>query len=249
MGNAATPQQVRVKVSAHNPSGSTTLKVEVPSISRTSIDLLPAIRRIDDALVASAEQASEAAGRPVTCREGCGACCRQLVPITEPEAQALAALVKSFPGDHRRRIETRFEAAETRLADAGLLDAVRDAKNLARDPRRKLGAEYFRLGIACPFLENERCSIYSERPLICREFLVTSAAEECQSFGKVERIPVNGRLHTRLSRGGSGETRWVPLVMALSWAGANPIGEGLAHNQQPGPRALGDVLGVRARMG
>jgi Fe-S-cluster containining protein len=31
----------------------------------------------------------------------------------------------------------------------------------------------------CPFLEDESCSIHPDRPLVCREYLVTSPAELC----------------------------------------------------------------------
>src|SRR5262249_61696224 len=39
--------------------------------------------------------------------------------------------------------------------------------------------EYFRLGIDCPFLEDETCMIYADRPLVCRGYVVVSPPELC----------------------------------------------------------------------
>ena len=47
---------------------------------------------------------------------------------------------------------------------------------------RILGREYFQLGIPCPFLEEESCSIYHDRPITCREYLVTSPPAALRIF-------------------------------------------------------------------
>jgi Fe-S-cluster containining protein len=39
--------------------------------------------------------------------------------------------------------------------------------------------KYFYEGIPCPFLEDESCSIHPNRPIVCREYLVTSPAANC----------------------------------------------------------------------
>ena len=38
---------------------------------------------------------------------------------------------------------------------------------------------YLGLELACPFLEDDACSIYAERPSACREYLVSSPKELC----------------------------------------------------------------------
>jgi hypothetical protein len=88
----------------------------------------------------------------------------------------------------------------------------------------ELVLQYFYEGIACPFLEDESCSIHESRPLACREYLVTSPAENCSAptaetvrmvdlaikpSHALKNISMTGRL--------SG-FRFLPLVMALEVA-------------------------------
>ncbi|MCC6539421.1 MAG: YkgJ family cysteine cluster protein, partial [Bryobacterales bacterium] len=74
---------------------------------------------------------------------------------------------------------------------------------------------FFALGIACPFLENESCSIHPDRPLICREHLVNTPAEWC---AEPDRHPIRAlpivRADTAVARAFENE-RWVPLIDAL----------------------------------
>ena len=49
-------------------------------------EFLPIFRSMAEAVVGRAVQAVEKEGKTISCRKGCGACCRQLVPITEIEA-------------------------------------------------------------------------------------------------------------------------------------------------------------------
>jgi Fe-S-cluster containining protein len=96
-----------------------------------------------------------------------------------------------------------------------------------------LGLDYFRLGIPCPFLENESCSIYADRPLACREFLVTSPAENCRNPGpdNIAKVPLPAMLSETLYRfGATGERQpafWFPLVLALRYAAEH------ANEQEP----------------
>ena len=51
---------------------------------------------------------------------------------------------------------------------------------------------YLHENFACPFLEDESCSIHPDRPLVCREYLVTSPAENCSAptAESIEKVPV-----------------------------------------------------------
>jgi hypothetical protein len=50
--------------------------ITVPSAAVPATEVLPALQGLVNAVVAAAE-----AGKAISCRKGCGACCRQLVPI------------------------------------------------------------------------------------------------------------------------------------------------------------------------
>src|SRR5262249_7624478 len=174
---------------------------------------------------------------------GSGAGCRQLVPTAGPEAHRLAALVRALPAAERARVEERFAEAVAALATRGLLERLRRVAAI-EDPaeRQRFGLDYFAQGIPCPFLVAESCSIHPERPLSCREDLGPSPAERCArpEAGTIDKVARPAGLSRALSRrSGEGEPsppRWLPLVLALEWAAANPEDDPPAA--RPGPELL-----------
>src|SRR5439155_26393738 len=176
-------------------------EIPVPTEPTAPRELLPVFRALADTIVEIAVRAVERRGQTVSCRAGCGACCRQLVPIAPLEARLLAELVESLPEPRRSAIEARFAAARERLAEAGLLDKIEHPERYPDADLHALGLEYFALGIACPFLEDESCSIYEERPIACREYLVTSPAERCArpSAGAIDIVPLAGKASIAMS--------------------------------------------------
>jgi Fe-S-cluster containining protein len=184
--------------------------------------VLPVARELTDATVAIAVGAAKREGRTVSCRAGCGACCRQLVPIAPVEARRLAALVEELPEPRRSQVRERFAVAARRLSSAGLLARLEAAPRDAAE-RRVLGLAYFAQRIACPFLDEESCSIYAERPLACREYLVTSPPERCAepTAATVRTVELPARISNALARL-EPRSGYVPLVLAPSWAAAHP---------------------------
>jgi Fe-S-cluster containining protein len=189
------------------------------------VDLLPALQKLTDAVVDAAARQAERDGKAISCRKGCGACCRQPVPIAEAEAAHLAELIAAMPTDRQASFRRRFRRGIRQLRRAGLLDAVRRLGEMPEDEeRQRLGVAYFQQHIPCPFLEDESCSIHPRRPLSCREYLVTSPAAHCSepAPGRVERVPVPARPSVALYRLGEGaggpRPRWLPMILALEWA-------------------------------
>ena len=169
----------------------------------------------------------EQAEGEVSCRRGCGACCRQVVPISQPEARHLASVLERLPEPRRSDVRQRFAAAVRRLDESGLRRRLQWPAQLSDAERQSLAADYFRLGIACPFLENEECSIHPERPLVCREYLVTTPAAHCAVPGQAEvrRVGIAGRVSVAMGQMEPQTAErgvwWMPLVLALEWCGAN----------------------------
>ena len=161
--------------------------------------------------------------RSISCAKGCGACCRQLVAIPLVDALALARLVEAMPEPRRGEIRARFAAATARVKASGVFD--RESPHAAEDGRA-LARDYFRLGVACPFLEDESCSIHAERPLVCREHVVTSPAANCARFGEapIDRVDIAAPISAALSRATAAiagvEASSIPLIFALEWAPA-----------------------------
>jgi hypothetical protein len=73
---------------------------------------------------------------------------------------------------------------------------------LSPDERGTLSLEYLALGIACPFLEDESCSIHAERPLACRQHLVTSPARNYQKPTResISRVALAANVHDAVKR-------------------------------------------------
>jgi Fe-S-cluster containining protein len=205
----------------------TALEVAIPLPAEpvTVAQLVPLLHALDDRLIAVVTGALARAGTTISCRAGCGACCRQMVPVSESEARHLGAVIAAMPAERRAIVEARFAAARAALAERGVPEPpdLEDAEAVKRFSLR-----YFRSGVACPFLENESCSIHEHRPLACREHLVTSPAERCAhpETESVEAVLVSKALALLLYRFADGvgddEVRWMPLVEVLEWLREQP---------------------------
>jgi len=194
--------------------------ITVPTASVPAAEIVPALQGLVNAVVEAAE-----AGNTVSCRKGCGACCRQLVPVSRTEGERLLQLVDAMPNERRETLLARFAAAEAAIEGAGLKD--RGGRS-----DRELSTAYFALGIACPFLEEESCSIHPERPLVCREYLVTSPAELCSGAAQEGVTPVAVPKVSMAARGLQDEgDEWFPLALLMAWHRTRPRG----GSRRPGP--------------
>jgi Fe-S-cluster containining protein len=137
-----------------------------------------------------------------------------MVPIAATEASMIRELVEEMPDDRRRAVRKRFADAVARLDSAGLLDRLKSEPQPTGPEYRELGLEYFHLGIPCPFLENESCSIHPDRPLVCREYLVVSPPENCQRTNGQQIEVVRMPLEASKALADLGHA-WTPLTMVL----------------------------------
>jgi Fe-S-cluster containining protein len=216
------------------------LEATVPKGNVRPAVLLPILRPLADRIVDIAIKQSEAAGRPISCKAGCGACCRQIVPVTATEAVRIEQVVEEMPEPRRSEIRARFAAAEERFKQAGLLDALDGPPLRGKENLRTFGLSYFAVGVPCPFLEDESCSIYPERPLACREYLATTPSENCAhpTRDTIECVEMPGKPSNALAWAEKPDDAerpgWVPLVRALAWSARH------RHTlpKRPGPALL-----------
>lgn len=198
----------------------------VPRGPTTPGAMLDLFRSVAEAVIHLSVASVRKQGREISCRAGCGACCRQLVPISETEARDLIAYVEGLPEPRRSEIKTRFARAVERIDAAAFRDRLMAPWTQPVETARSAGVDYFRLGIPCPFLEDESCGIHPRRPLICREYLVTSPAERCATLEDVEGVHVPRRASVALNRVGQtpehAVTRSVPLTMIFEWTKTAP---------------------------
>lgn len=181
---------------------------------------------ISDRLVDLGVKRDERAGNAVSCRRGCAACCRQVVALSPPEAWLIADVVAGMSPARRAEVLAGFAAAGDALDRTGLRASFL-ARIESREQMDRLVVAYFDMGVPCPFLRDESCSIYPYRPSMCRELLVTTPAENCQMPGRapMRRVPVHVRLSEALAELTGKllgrEPEVVPLTMALEWAEAH----------------------------
>ena len=187
--------------------------ISVPSGRIAAAEVVPALQGLVNAVVGAAE-----AGQAISCRKGCGACCRQLVPVSRSEGERLLDVIEGLPADRRAHLAERFAAAEAAIVAGGLAERGDRAD-------RDLSTAYFALGVPCPFLEDESCSIHPERPLVCREYLVTSPAELCAGPRQEGVTPVPVPKVSMAARGLQEDgDDWFPLALLMRWARTRPRG-------------------------
>lgn len=238
---SASEAAISVNVKLAGPEWELQTTMSVPAEPVGLKELLPIFQSFADAVAGAMANGVEQSGRKVTCKKGCGACCRQLVPISETEARWIQQVVEGLPSDKQAEIRHRFAEVRRSLADAGLLEKLLHPESWGEGEGWKVAMSYFRLGIACPFLEEEVCSIHAQRPIKCREYLVTSPAEHCRqpSTESIKMVDLPFQIWTAMARLDNDSVaekkiRWVPLALALGWADE--------HQQVPPSRSGREVL-------
>jgi Fe-S-cluster containining protein len=176
--------------------------------------LLPTLQKLTDTIVQIAETSAADAGERVSCKKGCDACCRQMVPISPTEAYGLAAVMDALPPARAAKTLARFDEAVETLDQKGLLERLLRRHDLSAGELRQLDRDYFAAQVACPFLENRACSIHADRPLACREFLVSSPAKFCRNptGDRVRQIAMPAKVSVALAA--TDVQGWLPLTLA-----------------------------------
>ncbi len=226
-----------------------TLKAEIPvpaGLMRPAM-LLPIFQSLTGALAEHAMQVAERKGRSVSCKAGCAACCRKLVPLSEMEVRRLHEVFEGLPESTRSGVLARFDVAMQSLKSTGLLDRLGVPDGLNTDEFWSIGLEYFRQWISCPFLENERCVIYEDRPIACRECLVVSPPSDCFPDSKATAVghlvlPCSvsaalAHIHDSCEYTGA---RWIPLILMPDWVKAHPE----RKPTRTGPELLNAILAI-----
>jgi len=117
--------------------------------------MLPVVYGLTNLVVNIAEEAVEQAGKHISCRAGCGAGCRQIVPISESEAHHVKRLVDDLPEPRRTIVRERFAtgwkavAARECSSACGTMEREPNAVRLGRTycPRRRAVARFSGRGI------------------------------------------------------------------------------------------------------
>ncbi|MDT4332640.1 YkgJ family cysteine cluster protein [Methylomonas sp. MED-D] len=206
------------------------LELSAPAEKVTPVAILPALHRINNTFVETAVEVFVADGATISCQAGCGACCRQVVPLAEFEAYQIAGLVEQIPEPKRSAIKQRFADGCAKLDEIDWLGQLERmlAEGTTHEAVQTHALRYFHSGVACPFLEAESCSIHPVRPLACREYLVTSPAEHCRNPTPehVKHIELKfqvSKIVRKLWRTNHiKDLDSVPMIYALKWVKRHP---------------------------
>lgn len=119
---------------------------------------------------ADAATAQALPGTSVSCTPGCDACCHYRVHATPIEAHLIVEVVRARGG----------EGAVQRLAER--------ARKALDETGHPADAGYPHARVACPLLEESRCSVYEARPVLCRSHWVKSDPSACEYGGDTEQV-------------------------------------------------------------
>lgn len=163
--------------------------------------------------------------RPVSCSEGCAACCYLPIHIEIAEAHNI---VRLFPEEIARALPLLIEQEE-QLGKAIALQDFRDLPDPDRGEaaNQRIASAYTDLRLRCPFLgDDDRCRIYEARPIPCRTHFAFGDPADCvdghakQLFWNTpERLGAPVRLMERVAREQDGKVT-VGLLQSLVLAAA-----------------------------
>jgi len=217
----------RFEIVLNTRAGRLTTAVDVPTSFVPVTAIVPLMRRLGEEVQSLEEAQASAEGKMRSCQKGCAACCRMMVPLAPPEAFGLMDSIRSLPGEQRERIAQRLANSKSILLAHGLWHRLVEIGESSQPPDDEalepINQKYYALRMPCPFLEDEICSIYDERPASCRELLVTTPAEYCQDLvaNPVEPIPVPVRIGPVLGllwgELTGAPVRMIPLPTVADW--------------------------------
>ena len=148
-------------------------------------DLVPMARSLCTAIVQIVCERIAGRGVAVPCRKGCTSCCNHLICLSVPEAFRLMEEMNKMPSRQRKRIEqscrTIVRKVEKRLPKTDYLSelTLAELSDYYLQLRELLGW-YFKERIPCPLLCDSLCTIYEQRPVVCREHMVIGSDSPCQ---------------------------------------------------------------------
>jgi Fe-S-cluster containining protein len=193
-------------------------------------DLVPTARLLCDELTGVFARNVQTHGEKITCHKGCAHCCRYLVPVSAAEAFRMKDEILAIPTARRTAVVHSSLFAAGRILNSKIPNLTAGECAGAQTSNSHLHniSDWYRsLKLTCPFLANEACTIYQQRPLVCRECMVTSPAPMCDSHSPAyaRAVPLAVSVAEALSQvsksllGPASEAMILPL--ALLWCSDN----------------------------
>jgi Fe-S-cluster containining protein len=194
----------------------------------TLADIVLPARKLSTKVAIAFLKSLEEKGQPVPCRKGCCACCSYLIPLSVPEIFRFRQEFLAMQPEYRNSIMQSCMDAAERILDKNFQTSYLKSHSKNNPPWiNHVGKWYDGLELACPFLAEGLCSLYEQRPLACREHIVTGLTDLYQTGQKcnlnVAPMPVSilealGQLSSELEQS---DIEAVMLPLAFAWAEDN----------------------------
>ena len=203
--------------------------IDVAAEKATLADIVPPARKLSSKLAIAVREGVEEKGQSVPCGKGCCACCNSLTPLSAPEVFRMREELLVLPTETSNRIlKSCIHTAERILEKMGRIDCLlKDFSKNGKPRISQINKWYGELKLTCPFLSESLCMLYEQRPLACREHIVTGSSGPCQKDRKcrpnVVPMPVSilealGQLAGELEQT---DVEAVMLPFSFSWAQDN----------------------------
>jgi len=192
-------------------------------------DIAPLARQFSTHLALTALDSLRKRRYSIPCLKGCAACCRYLVPLSAPEVFRLNDEILEMPPERRKTVVQKLlhNAKQILEKAAETADVVDFSMQSSTSHITQISGWYADLELTCPFLSQNLCTIYDQRPTACREHIITGPEAVCrplQADGS-RVVPMSlsilealARLTAELEKS---EVEAVILPLALPWAQAN----------------------------
>ncbi|OQA02503.1 MAG: hypothetical protein BWY69_01056 [Planctomycetes bacterium ADurb.Bin401] len=167
--------------------------INVTGQEATLSDIVPAARKISDKIICAIMQGLNEDGINVPCRKGCCSCCSSLIPMPIPEVFRMREELLSMPNKSSNRILRRsINSAVRILKKTNRSEYLKDFSKPGKNSLNDLNKWYGELHEVCPLLSGGVCMLYEQRPIACREHIVTGTAEMCRQdkLSKPNVVPV-----------------------------------------------------------
>ncbi len=198
-------------------------------------EMVPFARALSSKLAKIVSDRLSAGGKSVLCRKCCTACCNYLVPLSIPEVFRLRQEVLAMPAEQGKSVMQSCLCAAKKILDERPEDFDINESTQTKNQTQisRLSRWYAGLRLPCPFLSNNMCVSYEQRPIACREHMVTGSAIFCDTrysmpngdreSNHVVQMPVSvleclAELTAELEQS---NTESIMLPLALPWAQEN----------------------------
>jgi len=219
---------VNVELSLNIHGVALKLQLPIPTEAVPASVMLPVFQGLSNTFTELASRLLEKSEVRISCTKGCGACCSQAVPLGEIEVYHISRVVERLPEPRRSQVRERFAKSAQHFRDIGWLEQLQASKP---EEIREQVIAYFFEAQPCPFLEDGSCSIYEDRPIACREYLVTSPFEWCSNPRneaiRVLSLPAQaaGKIRNLVKSGHFAPYPILPMIFALDFSNEFPENE------------------------